>query len=654
MSFLAPAFLLAFLLAIPIVLLWFFRRKREELVVPTNFLWRKALDEERISPVLKRLVTSILLFLQLLALSILVLAAAEAVLDFRVGGAARTVVLLLDTSASMGAAEADGTRMEIAKARAGELLDRLELADRAMAVAFDREARLLSGFTGDHDALRRMVANLEPRDAGSDPEEALRAAAAAVAGRPTGPVEVYLVSDGAFPAVTELPPGLEDAAFHFVGTGSAAANAGIASTRLETGLESPPRLFATVANTGPAAVSRTLSLVRGEAILDARELSIAAGEIAGAAFDLSAAGVGPYELHLEPADALPADDRAYVVYAEPPVRRILLVSDGNPVLERLRDFHPRLEVYRIPPAEVGADVGKGVGRFDLVVFDGVVPDAAVPGTGNLGPSAVYIACSPPDTGAIFGPLVENPDVVDWDRRHPLNRNVDWSDVLVAAAAPIRAGAGAATLVETTGGALVASLPGAGERIVFAFRLEDSNIALRLAFPIFFANLVDRVFHPGGGDGAGCVTAGAPIVRVLPAGQAEAVVADPTGREEAAARLPDGTILFGRTHAAGFYTVEIGATAETVAVSLLDEAEIDVAPRPTVNIAGAEIASDPGSVSAHVPLRRPLILAAVAILVAEWALWLRGVGRRRRKPAADEDGNPGNPWLSRRGRENPRP
>ena len=78
MSFLAPAGLFLLACSVPIILLWMFRQRREPLEVPTNFLWRRAAEEERVSPVIRKLLRSLLLFLQLLAILLLALAGAPA------------------------------------------------------------------------------------------------------------------------------------------------------------------------------------------------------------------------------------------------------------------------------------------------------------------------------------------------------------------------------------------------------------------------------------------------------------------------------------------------------------------------------------------------------------------------------------------------
>ncbi|MEN8149299.1 MAG: BatA and WFA domain-containing protein [Planctomycetota bacterium] len=630
MSFLAPAGLFLLLLTVPIVLLWMFRQRREPLTVPTNFLWRRAAEEQRVSPVIRNLIRSILLLLQLAAIVLLALAGANAVLDLALEGRARRIVILLDRSASMGTVEENGeTRLDAAKDRIRDLLGNFRRADRAMLVTFHRTARIASGFTEDEDALLALLNGLVPADCGTDPAVAFRIADAALAALPPRAAEVFLISDGAFPALPEFPARLSDAPFSFVGVGKASANAGIVGIDVTTGLERESRAFLRIANAGDETAVRTVTLGMGGDALDAREISIAPRSVAPVVFDLGERGVGAYEVRLSPGDALPADDTARFVRREVVFRRILLVTNGNPVLESLKKLHPTLEIYAIPPDGTPPDVG----RFDLTIFDGLAPEGLLPGHGPLGPSAVWIDCVPRDEKVSLAIRGRNPELVDWNRRHPLNRDVDWSEVLLSGASVIQAGESAVPLVEINAGPVAVALPGPGTRIVLGFRLEESSLPLRVGFPIFFANVLESAFRQGSSGDRGYVAGGDTYSRLLPPGVGSASVETPSGATIDLGRLPDGSVAFSDTDRAGFYQVTWTdglPGGEVFAVCLTDEAEADIRPRTTVDLAGETKESDPAAVQANFPLRRTLLGTAIAILLLEWLLWLRG-GRRRAPP-----------------------
>jgi hypothetical protein len=630
MSLLAPMGLLLLTLAVPIILLWMFRQKREPVEVPTNFLWRKAAEEERVSPIIRNLLKSLLLFLQLAAILLFALAASDVVLDLRLEGKARRVILLLDRSASMATIEGVGrTRLDMAREKIETLLSTFRGGDRAMLVTFHKSARIVSGFTEDEETLMAVLRGIRPTDAGTDPAEALRVAEAASAALPKGSAEILLFSDGAFPPIEALPEGLADSSFTFVGLGEKEQNAGITDLDLSAGLETPARLYVRVANPGLIELTRTLTLQRGDATLDAREATLAAGSTRKIVFDLAPWGPGAFEVRLDPADDFPADDVARAVLATTKYRRILVVTEGNDTLDRLKDLHPMLEVYAIAPG----DPSPGLDRIDLTIFDGFSPEGIVPGEGRISNAALWLDCVPPGSGVTLAERLTNPVLVDWDRDHPLNRSVDWGEVLVAEASPVQAPVGAVPLLETTEGPLLAALPGAGLRVVAGFRLENSSMPLRLAFPIFFANLLENAFREGSAERQGYIRTGEVFQRPLPTGAAEIRIATPDGREVPLEPLPDDTVAYSDTERAGFYRVlwSGGETGEQpLAVSLLDPAETAIAPREVLEIGKDRKVSDPGAVEANYPLRRLLLVLALLVLLAEWLVWLR-TGRRRTAP-----------------------
>ncbi len=635
MSFLGPAWLLLTLIAAPIILIWFLRQRREPRTVPTIFLWRRAMDEERVAPIIRRLTRSILLLLQLLALLLIVFAAAGAVLNLALSGKSRRVILLIDRSASMGTLEQGGaTRLALARAKVRDLIGTLRGDDRAMLIVFDSSARILTGFTNDERRVLSLLDRIRPTDLPTALDEALAVAAAAAATQPPDGLELFLFSDGAFPPVADLPESLSQAGFHFVGVGKETENGALISLELDLGLDAPKRVYVQVANPGRRPQRRTLRMEKDGQVIDRRAAELSAGSTAGTAFDLEGLASGIYTVTLEPKDAYAADDQVTFMVADAPVHRVLVVTSKSRVLARLSDFHPTVEVYALAPEAVGSDAGRDVGGFELTIFDGVVPEGVAPGTGYLGPAAVYLNCAPPGEGISFGALLESPTLVDWDGAHPLNRSVSWSDVLVANASPIDAGREASVLLEATEGPLIVALPGTALRIVTGFSLEDSNFTLRLAFPIFFANIMERAFRGGATEG-GFVPTGGLLVRRAPPGTSAARIVDPEGHRRDLALRPGRKVTFAETSRAGVYQLEFDGPAAVTAqvpVAFLSREESDIAPRPAIEISGRAKTSNPQAVRANLPLRNTLLYAALVVLMAEWLLWILR-GRQRPLPKA---------------------
>ncbi len=203
------------------------RRRRFE--VPFSALWKRVLEHKESNALWKHLKRLISLLLILLILGLVLFAALDPTLG-AVDREARSVVILIDASASMktmdGDAEGTITRMEAARRRADELIDSMGGGDLAMVMKVDGQATPLSRFTSDGPMLKKVIHGVDGdtattaldksaaaaearrrrdlRDAGivasdtpADLPRALAAAADALRDRPN-PL-IVLISDGAYP-----------------------------------------------------------------------------------------------------------------------------------------------------------------------------------------------------------------------------------------------------------------------------------------------------------------------------------------------------------------------------------------------------------------------------------------------------------------------
>lgn len=207
MSFLGPIPLalwgyLAAAAALLAVGAYIIKMRRRRFEVPFSKLWTRVLEQRDASSLWKQLRRWLSLALILLVLALILFAA----LDPTLGASdrrARSVVILLDASASMKATdgapdgEAELTRLDAAKRRAQELVDGLGGGDLAMVVKVDGQATPLSRFTGDGPRLRKVIEDVTASDTPADLPRALAAAADALRDR-KNPL-VVLISDGAFP-----------------------------------------------------------------------------------------------------------------------------------------------------------------------------------------------------------------------------------------------------------------------------------------------------------------------------------------------------------------------------------------------------------------------------------------------------------------------
>jgi len=563
----------------------------------------------------------LLFFLQVASIVLFALAAAGASLDLDVGDQPRRIILVVDRSRSMNAAdEEDQTRIEVARELCHDAIDGLRGADELMLVAFDQSAEVVVAFTGDETLLTAAVDALETRDLGSKPASALRLAASFAKASPGFAPEVIIVSDGA--VTGDLP--LLSCKVTFARVGKSDANQGIAEVQLTSVPGEPPQLFVRVENGAAERATRTLVLLRDGEVADARELVLEPGGDAVAFFELEEPESDApviLQARLDGNDVLPDDDVVHLVQ-RPAVPRFGLLVRDSPSLyfdaRKLEALHPGLAMVELTSAEALASIEGGT-RVDLVVYDGVTP-AALPNV----PGQFYVNALPPESGLGETRRQEFPVIIDWHHTHPVTVRCKFDDVLIEESAHLTGHERSEILVDTTGGPLVLLTPVPGrEVIVLAFDPAASNLPLKLAWPLLLANSLDYLLADVQREHEAPVFPTGSIIRSEDA--TPFTVTTPSGAKIDAIAAADGRPQCRDTFAAGLYTVtpEDG-DGDPRSFALFDSDEIRIGPQSELVLGGDTVQATPGGIRRNFLLRDSLLLLALGVLLLEWALWC---GRR---------------------------
>lgn len=215
LSFANPAALLLFLpLAGIIVALYLLRMRRRELRVPATFLWPAQTEEVRANALFQKLKPSWLLFLQLLALALVVFCLARPQTRQR-GLAGEVTVFVIDSSASMGATDVQPSRFAEAKRLAREAISSARPGDRTALVEAGPVPRVV--FPLGNDPARQIAAlnEVQGTDAEAEVGEAMRLAAAVVSG--LDGARIVLLSDGVFPKIENFSQGKAAVVYKAIG-----------------------------------------------------------------------------------------------------------------------------------------------------------------------------------------------------------------------------------------------------------------------------------------------------------------------------------------------------------------------------------------------------------------------------------------------------
>ena len=162
MSFLSPLALLG-LLFVPVVLaMYLLKLRRDEQVVPSTLLWQKLLTDVEANAPWQTLRRSLLLLLQLLLVALLAILAARPFLE-RPAGLAGDVVVVIDTSASMGATDVPPDRLTEAKARSSRSSRTCPANGTVSVIAAGRTARVVVNGTTDLGRVRAAIEGIDGR-----------------------------------------------------------------------------------------------------------------------------------------------------------------------------------------------------------------------------------------------------------------------------------------------------------------------------------------------------------------------------------------------------------------------------------------------------------------------------------------------------------
>jgi hypothetical protein len=618
----APLALLGLLILPVIVAFYMLRLRRRDVPIGSTFLWQQLIHDVEANAPWQRLRFSWLLLLQLLIALALVVAAARPFTQAP-SALAANVVLIVDTSASMGATDADGPRIELAREAARGIIDELPQGGRVTVVAADATANVLVSETDERsqalDALDAISATQLPGDL----TDAF-ALASALAARDADSTVVVVTDAGG----DDLPAVGIGAPIRVVRVGSSDANQAVAAlsvARRSGGAQL--EAFVAVSNPSGAEVTRRLELYADDALVDARELTIPAGRRAEAIVASVPADAQVVEARLAGEDALATDDRAVALVPSDAPVRTLIVSAGNTYLEQAFALLPRLEVYAVAPDAYAdaLDEAETAGTpYGLVVFDrwqpATPPDAA----------ALYVAPDADGPWGVAGEAIDAPAIGATRADEPVLRYVDLSTVHIGRARELTLATGMRPIVATPAGSpllgigRVAGQPTA----VLAFALGESDLPLQVAFPLLVSNLADALVPAAGGLLPASAALGTPIALSL-----DPALPSVTVRDGASSQLVP--LSGGRGTLPGAQRIGIrevidpdGTLIGRVAANLFSAGESDIAPGDPERIvemgrvsAGA---GDDGTTRAE--WWWPIALAVLGLLLIEWLLFHRPTRR----------------------------
>jgi hypothetical protein len=606
MHFLAPLGF-AFAAAIPVVILFYLlKRKRVVKLVSSTVLWQKFLAETQASAPFQRLRKNWLLILQIILLTLAILALARPYFAAEAKPAQKRVIIL-DASASMQAGDESPSRFEKARAEALKWVDSLKGTDEMVIVLAGATTEVKQSATSEKAALRRALQSCVCSDGPTRLVPALRMAESLVRDLDprTGP-EIHLFSDGAVPELSEFENKALPLIYHRVGKG--ANNLGITALDARANPEDARQraIYASVANFSPDSRQTDLELLLDGRLLETRPLTIPTGETSPQVFLARQPRDGVFTVRLTTPDDLAADNQASIVSLLPKPVKVLLVSRGNRLLEKALRAAPNVELA------AATDLTDAAAGFDFVVLDGVTP--------TVWPKGNVLAIHVVNTNWLEGVRnVEAPPIVDWKSAHPLLRYAGFDNVQVVRSLTARTPTWAVSLVETPQAPVILAGELGRQRILWiGFDVLESNWPLRVSFPIFIANAVDWLNPATARGDQLLVKAGDPFRLALAEPARSAQITMPDGATKTLTLDPTANeLVFGDTHQQGVYRLRLGTNDTAFCVNLLDATESNIQPRDELQLGQYTKVSATTTKRANMELWRTIAALGLLVLLGEW-------------------------------------
>jgi hypothetical protein len=676
--------------------------------VPSTYLWKRSIEDMHVNSLWQRLRQNLLLFLQLLLVALAMLALMRPGWEgSKLEG--ERFIFLVDNSASMSTTDIEDAKNRLAEAKklVGGMIDQMTSGMTAMIVSFADKPQVVQEFTNNRRLLRERLETIEPTVRGTDLKGALELAdgLANPSRMPitegdreidvveAQPATVYILSDGRFEDVKGFSLGNLDPCYYVPLGLMETRNIAITafSTRRSDARPEERQAFVQVSNFtepprtadgGPAKGPTQKVTVRLELdgnFVDAKEVEVPAGESTGVVFPLSGAPAGKltarlkYELDPKVTqDALPQDDIGYAALNDAEPGRVLVVTPGNVALEvalatqRAGKF-AKIE-FQKPDFMTGDEYKRDStsGAYDLVIYDQCAP-ANMPRSntlfiGQLPPGPAWRggkksesegkdkagdaakdakADAPPPKAAV-------PQIIDWDRSHPLLASVELANVDIADSIVLEPPPGATVLIDSTAGPIAAVAPrDAYQDAVLGFeiigqaadgsRTVNTNWTRRLSFPTFCLNTLEFLAGSTEDSQLASTRPGRPV-ELRPTGNVpELTIVDPQKTEHMIRRTAQDVFQFQDTNQLGVYDVKRGdQVIERFAVNLFDRQESDVRVRPSqskdgktvtpadIRIGNIDVAATVNETPSRTEAWKLVLAGALFVLVLEWYIYNRRV------------------------------
>ena len=486
-----PLALLLALIAIPIVIFYILKVRLRRVPVSTNLFWNQIFEEKPPKSLWQNLRYWLSLLAQLFILALLVLAIADPILSWQTKGA-RRLVLILDVSASMQAADKATSRFDSAKQAAQRVLDGVREQDQVAILTAGTRPEVVLGMGNHIPSLRRAINDLLPVDTPANLGSAVELANQLLGDAPNGQVIVF--TDQATPRNTNPDSqSKETNTVEYRAFGSNASNVGITQFQTRRSMVDAVgyELLVEVRNASDQPIQCRLEIELDERPVDIFPLKLQPNETWSRTLEKTSLEGGALKATLSKFENdqgqdraknnnLDVDDIAWAILPDRVIQPVLIVSPGNLFLQKVFEANPLVRVT------VQKEIPTAWPENALIVLHKLIPDPL--------PSNPLFIIDPDTSSSLFrvDGLIDSPLVTEQDKDSPLMTHVRLDNVmfpntkkltfLTQTAKPVASCVGGESLFATL-------THGDKKAVVLGVNLEQSDLAFRTVFPILASNAI---------------------------------------------------------------------------------------------------------------------------------------------------------------------
>lgn len=597
MNFYSPLALLSLLGLIPIIIMYLLKKQHEDVYISSNYLWQRAIKDIEANKPWQKLKKNLLLILQLVIFTVLALALSKPYI-FSDGLGDGNLVIVIDTSASMKANYNKSTRLETAKEEVKGIIDNLSPESSLTLISMDKSPKVIASSTNDKNLLKSRLASIRASDASDNMGETLSLLRAIT--KEDENTRIILYTDK--PVDHDIDNMMVEVITSQV---SNIAIDNIGHSHRDGSIS----ILVTVTNYSDSPLSSDLIIYGDNNIIDVREIHLEGNESKDIYFYNLPTDIRIITAELDAEDDFSADNLRYHVISKNEINRVLLATESNVFLEKALSISEGVELYKTK------DILEDLSGYDLYVFDSILPKN-LPRDGNI------VIFNPPLNGNFhIKNMITSGELKFYEDE--LFQYVDL-DFYIRQVKSFDAPSWAAPIIEIDGEVIGIKGQRDNQRfIVLGFDLKDTDLPLRVDFPIFVQNILEYSLKAYSQEETTMLSGERVNINTSPRAK-EVYIINPNG-EKTKIGPPFPLAPFEDSLIEGIYLIQ--QIVEDDVIEDYFAVNIDTKNESLVHYENHEenknINIKTGNVQRSKSLTKILLLIAITFLTIEWVVYRRG-------------------------------